>query len=177
LTNVISSIRSFCRQNYSQFQVVFGVCDASDPALGVVRRLQNEFPGLDIDLVIDSHEHGQNLKINSLINMMARARHDVLVLSDSDALVDADYLASVIPELSGRKVGLVTCLYHGEPTGHVWSRLGAMYINEWYMPSVLLAWLFGHDSYVSGQSVCLRRDTIARNGRLPEHRQSSRGRL
>ncbi len=41
-----------------------------------------------------------------------------------------------------------------------------MYINEWYVPSVLLAWLFGHQGYVSGQTICLRRDTLQAIGGL-----------
>jgi ceramide glucosyltransferase len=48
----------------------------------------------------------------------------------------------------------------------VWSRLGAMYINEWYVPSVLLAWIFGHQSYASGQTLGLRRDTLLALGGL-----------
>ncbi len=62
--------------------------------------------------------------------------------------------------LLDRRVGLVTCLYRDVPTPRLWSRLGAMYINEWYMPSVLVAWLFGHDGYVSGQTQCLRAQTL-----------------
>jgi ceramide glucosyltransferase len=41
-----------------------------------------------------------------------------------------------------------------------------MYINEWYVPSVLLAWLFGHQGYVSGQTAGLRRDTLQAIGGL-----------
>jgi ceramide glucosyltransferase len=41
-----------------------------------------------------------------------------------------------------------------------------MYVNEWYMPSVLLAWLFGHQAYVSGQTLCMRRDTLQAIGGL-----------
>ena len=160
------NLRSFCRQSYPQFQIVFGVGDASDPALSVVERLVAEFPNLAMDVVIDPQQHGHNRKISSLINMLKHARHDVLVMADSDAFVGADYLTSVTAPLLDKKVGLVTCLYHGEPTHLVWSRLGAMYINEWYMPSVLLAWLFGHENYVSGQTLCLRRDTLQAIGGL-----------
>lgn len=160
------NLRSFCHQNYPQFQIVFGVGDAADPALSVVERLVAEFPNLAMDVVVDPRQHGHNRKISSLINMLKHARHDVLVMADSDAFVGPDYLANVTAPLLDKKIGLVTCLYHGEPTQLVWSRLGAMYINEWYMPSVLLAWLFGHESYVSGQTLCLRRDTLQAIGGL-----------
>ena len=159
-------LRSFCLQDYPDYQIVFGVRDPADPALAVVRRLQAEFPRLPIDLVVSPQLHGGNHKISNLINMVACARHDVLVMADSDTCVGPDYLASVTAPLLDREVGLVTCVYRGVPTPQVWSRLGAMYINEWFMPSVLLSWLFGLAGYATGQTLCLRRDTLQAIGGL-----------
>jgi ceramide glucosyltransferase len=159
-------LRSFCRQDYPEFQIVFGVRDPGDPACAVVKRLAAEFPSVPIELVIDPQLHGNNRKISNLINMLPFARHDLLAMADSDAFVEADYLAAVTAPLADRDVGLVTCIYRGAPTMRIWSHLGAMYINEWYVPSVLLAWLFGHQGYVSGQTVCLRRDTLQAIGGL-----------
>ena len=159
-------LRTFFRQDYPQFHIVFGVCDAGDPACAVVGQLAAEFPSVPIDLVIDPQLHGNNLKISNLINMLPYARHDLIVMADSDAYVESDYLAAVTAPLQDPGVGLVTCIYRGIPTGSLWSRLGAMYINEWYLPSVMLAWLFGHEGYVSGQTVCLRRDTLQAIGGL-----------
>jgi ceramide glucosyltransferase len=160
------NLRSFCQQDYPEFQIVFGVRDRDDPALAVVARLLAEFPSLPIDVVVDPRQHGSNRKVSSLINMLGRARHDVLVMADSDAYVGPDYLTTVTTPLLDRKVGLVTCIYHGEPTPRIWSRLGAMYVNEWYMPSVLLARLFGHEGYASGQTICVRRETLQGIGGL-----------
>src|ERR1700722_10855918 len=154
------NLRSFCEQHYPEFQIVFGVRDPRDPALGVVKRLQAEFPALRIDVVADPRQHGSNRKVSNLINMMAAARHDTLLMADSDAQVAPDYLVAVTAPLLDPRVGLVTCSYQGIPTPQIWSRLGAMYINEWYMPSVLLARLFGHDGFASGQTLCIRRDTL-----------------
>lgn len=159
-------LRSFCEQDYPEFQIVFGVCDLADPACAVVQRLIQEFPSLPIDVVVNPQQHGSNCKTSNLINMLAQARHDVLAMADSDAFVGPDYLTTVTAPLLDRSVGLVTCIYRGVPTPRIWSRLGAMYINEWYMPSVLLAWLFGHQGYASGQTLCLRRDTLRAIGGL-----------
>src|SRR5665213_1420756 len=152
-------LRSFCRQDYPEFQIVFGVLDAADPALLVVRRLITEFPSLPIEVVVNSRQHGSNCKISNLINMIEQARYDVLAIADSDTFVRPDYLTIVTAPLLDKKTGLVTCLYQDMPTKQIWSHLGAMYINEWYMPSVLLTRLFGYQGYVSGQTLCLRRDT------------------
>jgi ceramide glucosyltransferase len=159
-------LRSFCLQDYPEFQIVFGVRDPADPARAVAEQLAAEFPTLPIKIVVNPQLHGSNWKISNLINMLPHARHDVLVLADSDAFVGPDYLAIVTAPLRDAGVGLVTCIYRGLPTPRIWSRLGAMYINEWYVPSVLLARLFGHQGYVSGQTICLRRDTLQAIGGL-----------
>jgi ceramide glucosyltransferase len=161
-----SNLRSFCEQSYPEYQIVFGVRDPADPALAVVERLVAAFPSVPIDVVVNPQLHGSNFKISNLINMVARARHDVLTIADSDACVGSKYLSAVTAPLLDPKVGLVTSIYQDVPTKSIWSRLGAMYVNEWYIPSVLLAWLFGHEGYVSGQTMCLRRDTLHAVGGL-----------
>jgi ceramide glucosyltransferase len=165
-SGLYENLRSFCLQDYPRYQIVFGIQDEADPALAVVARLIREFPALPIEVVVNPQQHGSNRKISSLINMVPRACYDVLVIADSDALVGPDYLASMVAPLSDPGVGLVTCIYRGMPTSKVWSRLGAMYVNEWYMPSVLLAWLFGHHEYASGLTLCLRRQTLQAIGGL-----------
>jgi ceramide glucosyltransferase len=158
--SLYENLRSFCTQDYPKFQVVFGIRDPADPARPVAERLKAEFPHLDINVVIDPQLHGQNFKVSNLINMLPYAKYDLLAMADSDTIVDSRYLAVVTAPLADRNVGLVTCVYRGVPSPDIWSRLGAMYINEWYMPSVLLAWLFGHQGYVSGQTISLTRDTL-----------------
>jgi ceramide glucosyltransferase len=164
--NLYENLRSFCEQDYPEFQIVFGVLDPADAALSVAERLVAEFPSLPIDVVINSQLHGGNRKTSNLINLLAQARHDVLVMADSDARVGPDYLKTVSAPLLDREVGLVSCIFRGIAIPRLWSRLGAMYINEWYMPSVLLARLFGHQGYVSGQTICLRRETLQAIGGL-----------
>jgi ceramide glucosyltransferase len=160
------NLRSFCEQDYPQFQVVFGLRDSADPALSVAERLRREFPRCCTDIVLNPQLHGGNRKVSNLVNMLERAQHEVLVMADSDAIVGRDYLRQVTAPLQDPAVGLVTCIYRDLPTGQLWSRLGAMYINEWYIPSVLLAWLCGHEGYASGQTLCIRRDKLQAIGSL-----------
>jgi ceramide glucosyltransferase len=159
-------LRSFCRQHYGTYQIVFGTLDAEDPALAIVARLAAEFPKLPIDVVANPQRHGHNNKSSNLINMMVKARHPLLLIADSDITVGPDYLGAVTAPLRDETVGLVTCLSYDFPTRGLWSRLGAMYVNEWYFPSVMVAWLFGHQDYASGQTLCLRRSTLEAIGGL-----------
>jgi ceramide glucosyltransferase len=158
--NLYEHLRAFCLQDYPEYHIIFGVRDPADPARSVAERLASEFPSLPIEIVVNPRQHGNNHKISNLINMLERARHDMLVMADSDAFVGPDYLATVTAPLLDPQVGLVTCTYRAVPTDKIWSRLGAMYINEWYLPSVLVAWLFGYEGYVSGQTMCLRHGTL-----------------
>ena len=163
---LLEHLRSFCRQDYPHFQLIFGLRDPADPALAIVEQLIAEFPALPIEVVINPQIHGDNYKSSNLLNMLEVARHELLVIADSDASVSTDYIRRVTAPLHLPRVGLVTCIYRGIPTPTLWSRLGAMYINEWFIPSVLLAWLFGHESYASGQTLCLRRSTLDAIGGL-----------
>ena len=88
-------LRSFCVQHYPCWQVVFGVRDPHDPALEVVHRLRAEFPHLDLQIAINSAQHGISSKVSNLVNMMPLARHDYLVIADSDIRVGRNYLRSI----------------------------------------------------------------------------------
>jgi ceramide glucosyltransferase len=157
-------LRSFCDQTYPEFQVVFGVCDSSDPVLAVVYRLQREFPQRHLAVAIDRRQHGSNRKVSNLINMMPLARHEFLVLSDSDVRVERDYLAKVAAPLHDGGVGVVTCAYRGRPRQGLWSLLGSLFVNEWFMPSVRVAALAGSRSFAFGATIAIRRQVLASIG-------------
>src|ERR1700730_4626409 len=92
-------LRSFCDQAYPEFQVVFGVCDSNDPVLDIEYVLQNVCPQRHLAVAIDRRQHGSNRKVSNLVNMMPLARHEFLVLSDSDVRVQHDYFAKVAAPL------------------------------------------------------------------------------
>ncbi len=109
------ALASFCRLSYPEFQLVLGVQDPRDPALGVVARVRQRFPHADIVVVTDPVVHGPNRKVSNLINMLPAARHDLLVFADSDLHVATDYLQLVIDALLQPGVGLVTTVSTGLP--------------------------------------------------------------
>jgi ceramide glucosyltransferase len=155
---------TFCEQDHPCFQLLFGVSSPVDPAIAVVRRLQAAYPQCDIELVIDSRVHGSNLKVSNLINMAQRARHDVIVLADSDIAVKPDYLDTVTAPLADADTGVVTCLYRAQSVGGFWPRVGAMFINEWFAPSVRVAHAGGSRRFGFGATLALRRATLEHIG-------------
>jgi ceramide glucosyltransferase len=169
---LFENLRSFCRQDYPAFQLVFGVADAQDPALAVVRRLCAECPEADIALVVDSRQSGANLKIANLRNMLPAARHDLIAIADSDMRVSPDYLAAVTAPLrapappagEGAGTGLVTCLYRGVSSGGFWSDLAAMHINHGFLPQAVLARRLGAGAGCFGATMVLKRETLGAVG-------------
>jgi len=157
-------LRSFCDQDYPEFEVIFGVADLNDPVVEIVKRLQREFPMRRLQLVVDRRQHGSSRKVSNLINMMPTARHEFFVISDSDVRVRRHYLARVVAPLLGANVGIVTCPYRGIPRAGLWSLLGSQFINEWFMPSVRVAALAGSRSFAFGVTIAVSRRTLARIG-------------
>lgn len=158
------NLRTFCEQRHTNFQLVLGVSSPRDPAIAVVRRLQAAYPQRDIELAIDTRVHGSNLKVSNLINMAECARHDVIVIADSDIAVDADYLERVAAPLADARVGVVTCLYVARVVGGFWPRVGALFVNEWFAPSVRVAHATGSRRFGFGATLALRRATLERIG-------------
>jgi ceramide glucosyltransferase len=154
------NLRSFCVQQHPDYQLIFGVRDPDDAAIAVVRRLQSEFPQLGITMVIDPRVHGANFKVSNLLNMVAHANYDWLVLADADIRVPTDYLTRVTAPLADPGVGIVTCLYYGIPGPSFWSRLGRLFIDDWFAPSVRLSHAFGSTRFAFGSTICLRRDAL-----------------
>jgi ceramide glucosyltransferase len=115
---------------------------------------------MDVHVVIDPTLHGANRKVGNLINMERYARHEFLVIADSDIRVPRDYAAGVLASLLQPRVGVVTCLYRARPRPGLWSALGALFIDEWFIPSVRVAALAGSQSFTSGATIALRRDVL-----------------
>jgi ceramide glucosyltransferase len=158
-------LTALCDQHYgAPLQIVCGISSPRDPAIAAVERVIAARPEAAIDLQVDPAVHGRNLKVSNLINMAERARHDTLVLIDSDIEVGPDYLTAVIGELQRPGVGAVTCLYHGVAAGGLWARLAAMGINTHFLPNVIVALATGLAEPCFGATIALSRDTLRRIG-------------
>ncbi len=133
------SFRSHCVQDYPEYEILFGVSEADDPALEFVKRLKQEFPQHAIRMMVCEQKLGANIKVSNLAQMAREARYGVFVVSDSDIRVPPDYLRRVVKLLSETKVGLVTCLYRGVASGTLGSRLESLGISTDFIPGVLAA--------------------------------------
>ncbi len=162
---LFENLRSFCAQDYpAPVQIICGVQDPQDAAIGAVERLKASFPGADLQLVVDQTAHGANLKVANLINMARHARHDCIVLADSDIGVEPRYLEQVTAALAAPGVGAVTCLYHGVAAAGFWSRLSALAIDAHFLPNALVGLRTGLATPCFGSTIALTRERLTSIG-------------
>jgi ceramide glucosyltransferase len=154
------NLRSFCTQSHTDYELLIGARDANDPALEVARRVAEEFPHVDIRIIPGATRLGENRKVNTLAHLMPLARYDMLVIADSDIRVGPEYLRRVVTPLTDPHVGIVSCSYRGRPIDNLWSDLGALAIDEWFIPSVMVAHTLGSNAYCSGTTMALRREVL-----------------
>ena len=154
------ALASFCRQDHKVFQIVFGLHDAADPAWNVIGRLRARFPSVDIDVVVNSAQHGINRKVSNLINMLPRAKHEMLVIADSDIHAPPNYLRELACALAQPGVGLVTTLYAGLGASEtIAARLGTAQINHNFLPGALIARELGRQDCL-GATMALSREML-----------------
>ena len=159
------SFRSHCLQDYPQYEIIFGVSDAADPAAGIVEQLQQEFPDRTIRLVVCRETLGPNVKVSNLAQMVPASRFQFLIVNDSDIRVESDYLRRVVAPLAAGHVGMVTCLYRGIAAATLGSKLEAIGIGTDFCPGVLVAQQLERGLHFGlGSTLAFRRADLERIG-------------
>ena len=155
------NLATFVAQQWAgPMQLVCGVGDPGDTAIAAFDELRLEYPHADITLTSDHPQIGSNAKIGNLAHMMHAARHDMLILSDSDMAAGPEYLAAVLGALEQPGTGAVTCLYTGRADAGIWSRLDAAIISYSGMPKVTMSLFTGAAVPCMGSTIALRRETL-----------------
>ncbi len=158
---------SFCRQDYPAYQIVFGVQDARDPVIPVIEKLQRDCPARDIALVVSPNEIGFNRKVSNLQNMLAYAKHDVLLIADSDIRVGADYLRRVVAPLQLERAGMVTCLYRGTNATTLGGLLENIGLTSTFGPEVCAARALEGIRFALGSTIAMKRALLEKIGGFP----------
>ena len=158
-----TNLASFCQQNYPQYQIIFSVRSSTDPSIEVVENLIQQFPEIDISLVVRDHIIGANLKISNLANAITSAKHDILVIADSDIRVNSDYLQTIIQPLQDEKVGVVTCLYRSTAQG-IATILEAICTATDFQPGILVSQQLEGIKFALGSTIVIRETTLAKIG-------------
>lgn len=161
-----NALLSHCRQDYSEFEIIFGVSDPNDEAVRFVRGLQQLFPQRRIELVVADKSLGSNGKVSTLAQMLPLARFDYLIVNDSDIRVEPDYLRKVMEPFANPNVGMVTCLYRGIGEHTLGSRLEALGISTDFAAGVLSARLLQGVKFGLGSTLAFTREALEEIGGL-----------
>ncbi|MBC8068815.1 MAG: glycosyltransferase [Deltaproteobacteria bacterium] len=162
---LLDNLRSLATQDYpGGFELVLGVTDPADPALAVARRLQREHPEVPMSIVVGSPGAAINPKVANLVGITRAARHELLLVSDSNVRVGPDYLRRMAAELAQPGVALVGNLIAGDHERGAGGVLESLQLNGYIAGSICGgATLLGHVCVI-GKSMLMRRGDLERLG-------------
>src|SRR5712664_3065322 len=130
---------SYCRLDYPEYELVFAMADRDDPVIPVIEKLRRDFPDRRIALVTDVPRIGENNKVNSLCRLVKEAKHNLMVMTDSDVRVERDYLREVVAPFADARVGGVTSFYRCMGGGTLAADLDMLGMCMESVPSALVA--------------------------------------
>ena len=160
------NLASFCAQDYDEWhQVVLCLHSREDPALAIAERIARDFPSRTV-LAVGEAVGMLNPKIANLAKPGIELRGEIVVIADSDVRVGRDYLRALAAAFASSRVGAATCLYSAMPGPGSIARLGALYIEDGFAPSVLVALAIGKLRFCLGASMAVRRSVLEEIGGL-----------
>jgi ceramide glucosyltransferase len=158
------NLRTFFEQDYPAFEILFAVRNADDPVIPLIERLRARYPHVPARLIVTGEPPYANAKVYSLDLMVRTARHDLLVMSDSDIRVDARMLRVLGAEFSDPRIGLATCPYRAVAGRSIWSRLEAVGMNTEFWSGVLVARMLEGMRFAVGPTTVARKGALERVG-------------
>ncbi len=155
---------SFCRQDYPEFEILFCVSDEQDPAVPVIQKIIADFPERSIRLLVGSEPLGASDKVNKLCRMVCEARHEIVIITDSDVRVEPGFLRAMAAAFRDPEAGGVTCLYRGLTDGSFAAGLEAMGNSTDFAAGVLVNWLGGKIDFMLGAIMATTKKNLAEIG-------------
>jgi ceramide glucosyltransferase len=158
------NLESFFQQDYPSLELLFGVEDPHDPAIAVVNRLRQRYPGVPCRLVVHQGGRATNPKVRNLLGIVPAASHDLLLLSDSNIRVPRHYVREMVDVMRAEPgVGLVTSLIAGKGETTLGGALECVQLDGFCAAGATLPTSFG-DAAVIGKSLLFARSTFERLG-------------
>ncbi len=161
-----SSLGSICTQDYPKYQVVYSVQDPEDPAFPILEEIQEEVGSERVSVVISTVQAGANGKVNNLLGAIEQARHEIIIISDSDTHLRPDYIESIVAPLSNLDVGCVCTLFKVTRADRWFEKMELLTINADFIPSVIFAEVTGASNACLGPSLAIGRGTLQELGGL-----------
>jgi len=166
--NTEANLHSVFEQDYpAEFEVLLSVHTLDDPAVGVARAVMAAHPHVRSRLVVAGVSPMPNAKVWSLRALLLEARHENLLMSDSDVRLDRDCLRGVVAELSQPGVALVTCPYRAVGGPRFWSLVEALGLNTDFLAGMLTQRMLHGMDFAIGPTIATRKSELEAIGGLP----------
>jgi ceramide glucosyltransferase len=164
--NLFDNLASFCTQDYPEYEILFALQDRNDPAYKVAKKVQDAHPGSNITLVVERCNAGLNPKVNNLIPAYRRSRHPSILISDSNVLVDKNYLREIMRRAQDPAVGLVSNVIRGVGGRSLGAVLENLHLNSFIIGSVSFLDRFLGMPCVIGKSMLMKKADLEALGGL-----------
>lgn len=158
------NIESFFHQDYPEYEILFAADEADDPALPVIREICARYPNIPTRILVTGDPPWPNAQNYCFHKLTDAAKYDILVTSDSDVEVAANYLRDVVPPLLDPKIGAVTCAFRGKSAGGFWAYLDAIGQSVEFTAGVVMSNLLESTKFGLGPTIAVRKDSIGSIG-------------
>ncbi len=164
--NLFDNLASFCTQNYPEYEILFSLQDHNDPAYKVAKKVQDRFPDKNITIVVERCAVGLNPKVNNLIPAYRKARHPFVLISDSNVMVDENYLSEITRHAHDPAIGLVSNVIRGAGGRSIGATLENLHLNSFILGSVSFLDRFLGMPCVIGKSMLMKKEDLEKLGGL-----------
>jgi ceramide glucosyltransferase len=156
------TLRSTFALDCPRYEILFCVASAKDPVIPLIETLMAEQPAADARLLVGDERASNNPKLNNVLKGWRAAKHDWIVLADSNVLMPRDYLERLF--LSWRTdTGLVASPPIGSQPEGPWAELECAFLNTYQARWQYIADAFGF-GFAQGKTMLWRRADLDRAG-------------
>jgi ceramide glucosyltransferase len=148
--------------DYPDYEVVFCVARSTDPVVPVVRSLIARHPNVPARLLVGNDRLSPNPKLNNMVKGWAAARHDWIIMADSNVLMPHDYIQRLFAAWKPG-TGLVCSPAVGCAPDGLWAELECAFLNTYQARWQHVADAFGF-GFAQGKTMLWRRDLLETAG-------------
>lgn len=164
--NLFDNLESFCRQDYPEYEIVFSLQDYNDSAYKIAKKIKGKYPDRNISIITERCSEGLNPKVNNLMSAYKAARHEHILISDSNVIVERNYLREIMRHMKDENAGLVSNIIRGAGGRSIGSIFENLHLNSFVVGSVCFLDRFLKMPCVVGKSMLMKKKDLEAIGGL-----------